>query len=638
MPYIPQFNKLSLNEMSYAPTLMRQQEDELVTKQMELADALKFDYLKQDAPGIEPVLSKYNKDIDDLSKQIAQQGFSHDIKSKVLGLRNKYITDDKIRTYKKNYSDAMTQWEDLKKRMIQEGRPGDDINRQKQAFFSGYSGAYDNEAFKQEFTPGRTSGYYDIAEDAKRAMTNIGETGRIVGSNGAGVEYVTNPKTGLGYYRVTGSKPGQEITNDKQIDAVANYLKFQYGNENTDRGLYSRISGHDQNSINSIIDSVAASMTQNRYAQLPQNDINITGIEKLGANRGQNAPRWNPSQYQEIEGVVNSIEEGDKKLSKVLSGIDPNTGMFNPDLIKEDSGTLSKIKREALKQTDFYIDPLVEGAIDMGRNFLGMEKIKRSDEGFSARKAKETQFDTRMEAKDLFDKTKKTYSSIYNDMMKNGVINPNTGQRVKGTDELFLRFVSGIERNNAVKKNIMYGMDDPEVFEKIINKAIESPSSKTFIEMKKDGSDGDAIAKDEVIKSMSDSKTSTKKQILINDDGDMFVQVGDKNLKINREVLPVQLKTDKASLKMIKDGLYNYRLTDKQMQEIADTDFDFGGISVRVNIDPRNPQMKRQLIVSDANSPYQEIILDSPAQLQSYIANQIYKSASYENKVKPVEQ
>ena len=193
MPYIPQFNKLSLNEMAYAPSLLRQQHDDAVAKQMELAEALKFDYLKQDAPGIEPVLQQYNADIEDVSNQIAQQGFTQDIKNKVLGLRSKFVTDDKIRQYKKNYSDAMTGWEDLKKRMIQEGRPGDDINKQKAAYFSGYKGAFDNEGFKQEFTPGRTSGYYDIAEDAKKAMTNLGTTGMVVGKSGTSI----TEKTGM---------------------------------------------------------------------------------------------------------------------------------------------------------------------------------------------------------------------------------------------------------------------------------------------------------------------------------------------------------------------------------------------------------------------------------------------------------
>lgn len=290
MPYIPQFNKLSLNEMAYAPSLLRQQHDDAVAKQMELAEALKFDYLKQDAPGIEPVLQQYNTDIEDISNQIAQQGFTQDIKNKVLGLRSKFVTDDKIRQYKKNYSDAMTGWEDLKKRMIQEGRPGDDINRQKAAYFSGYKGAFDNEGFKQEFTPGRTSGYYDIAEDAKKAMTNLGTTGMVVGKSGTSI----TEKTGIGadkkpftYFEVTDSKTGQKLTNLDQRQAVERYLMSEYGDNTTDRGLFAQISGITPEHIRNTITNVSQSMAENRYAQLPQTDTNISGMARGKA--GDNA-------------------------------------------------------------------------------------------------------------------------------------------------------------------------------------------------------------------------------------------------------------------------------------------------------------------------------------------------------------
>lgn len=291
MPYIPQFNKLSLNEMAYAPSLLRQQHDDAVAKQMELAEALKFDYLKQDAPGIEPVLQQYNTDIEDVSNQIAQQGFTQDIKNKVLGLRSKFVTDDKIRQYKKNYSDAMTGWEDLKKRMIQEGRPGDDINRQKAAYFSGYKGAFDNEGFKQEFTPGRTSGYYDIAEDAKKAMTNLGTTGMVVGKSGTSI----TEKTGIGadkkpftYFEVTDSKTGQKLTNLDQRQAVERYLMSEYGDNTTDRGLFAQISGITPEHIRNTITNVSQSMAENRYAQLPQTDTNISGMAR-GKVGGDNA-------------------------------------------------------------------------------------------------------------------------------------------------------------------------------------------------------------------------------------------------------------------------------------------------------------------------------------------------------------
>lgn len=277
MPYIPQFSKLSLQEMSYAPTLMRQQHDDAVAKQMELAEALKFDYLKQDAEGIEPILQKYNTDIDDVSKQIAQQGFSHDLKNKVMGLRSKYIGDDKIRHYKKQYSDAMSQWDETRKRMIQEGRPGDDINRQKEQFFSAYSGGYDPDGkFKNEFAPGRTSGYYDIAEDASKLMSNLGINEQPIIGSAASIQKVVD-KDGSSYFKVTDSKNGSITTNKDQVSAIKDYLKAEYGDEKTDRGLFAKISKYDKPYIDSIVENIARAKTS--YGKTaPQLDVNYAGF------------------------------------------------------------------------------------------------------------------------------------------------------------------------------------------------------------------------------------------------------------------------------------------------------------------------------------------------------------------------
>lgn len=283
MPYIPQFNKISLQEQAYAPTLMRQQHDEAVAKQMELADALKFDYLKQDAPILEPVLNKYSEDIQKVSSDLAKQGFTQDTKSKLLGLRSQYTTDDKIRQVKKNYSDAMQGWEETKKALIQRGASGDLINKQKAAYFGAYKGGFDDEGFKQDFTAGRTSGVYDITEDAKRAMTGLGSTGSVVGSSGSSIV----EKTGIGadkrpftYFEVTDNKTGQVIKNADQRAAVEAYLRAEYGDESTDRGLYAKIAGLTPEHIQNAISNVSASMAENRYAQLPQRDTNISGMAR----------------------------------------------------------------------------------------------------------------------------------------------------------------------------------------------------------------------------------------------------------------------------------------------------------------------------------------------------------------------
>jgi len=331
MPYIPQFNKIFLQEQAYAPTLMRQQHDEAISKQMELADALKFDYLKQDANTLEPVLNKYSEDIQKVSTELAKNGFTQDTKSKLLGLRSQYTTDDKIRQVKKNYSDAMQGWEETKKALIQRGASGDLLNNQKAAYFGAFKGSFDDEGFKQDFTAGRTSGVYDIVEDAKKAMTGLGSTGQIVGSSGSSVRAKdlkdANGNIIASGWETTDNKTGQKIFNKDQRAAVESYLRAEYGDESTDRGLYAKIAGLTPEHIQNAIANVSKSMAEDRYAQLPQQDTNISGMtkaERVPSSGGQvlpefNIPELNKDKYddaQKDEDILTGNRQPDFGISK----------------------------------------------------------------------------------------------------------------------------------------------------------------------------------------------------------------------------------------------------------------------------------------------------------------------------------
>lgn len=350
MPYIPQFNKLSFQEQAYAPTLMRQQHDEAVAKQMELADALKFDYLKQDASILEPVLNKYSEDINKVSTDLAKNGFTQDTKSKLLGLRSQYISDDKIRQVKKNYSDAMQGWEETKKALIQRGASGDLINKQKAAYFGAYKGGFDDEGFKQDFTAGRTSGVYDLVEDAKKAMTNLGQTGQIVGSSGSSIKPATlkdaNGNIIASGWETTDNKTGQKVFNKDQRLAVEAYLNAEYNDESTDRGLYAKIAGLTPEHIQNAIANVSKSMAEDKYAQLPQQDINISGMTKASSS----SSGFTPYTYSEGSGDPDVTKRTEEELSildkpiptdlsesekaKIAEGVSRGGSIPNPDYLR----------------------------------------------------------------------------------------------------------------------------------------------------------------------------------------------------------------------------------------------------------------------------------------------------------------
>jgi len=273
MPYIPQFNKLSMAEMAYAPTLMRQQHDEAIAKQMELADALKFDYLKQDANILEPVLNKYSEDIDKVSTDLAKQGFTQDTKSKLLGLRSKYTTDDKIRTVKKRYSDAMSGWEDRKKSLLQQRASGEDINAMRKAYFDGITPAYDDEGFKQDLTPGSTSNVYDISEDIKNKFANIGSSEVVYG--GSGVKAVREVLgKGTPYersaWKILDSTGGTKSNNLSQREAVKALTLSEYTDPSSDRALYAKLTNKSPEYISGLVDQWSDAMAKDQIGQVAQ--------------------------------------------------------------------------------------------------------------------------------------------------------------------------------------------------------------------------------------------------------------------------------------------------------------------------------------------------------------------------------
>jgi len=357
MPYIPSFNKISLQEQAYAPSLMRQQHDEAVTKQMELADALKFDYLKQDASILEPVLNKYSEDIQKVSTDLAKQGFTQDTKSKLLGLRSQYTTDDKIRQVKKNYSDAMQGWEETKKALIQRGAPGDLINRQKAAYFGAFKGSFDDEGFKQDFTAGRTSGVYDVVEDAKKAMTGLGSTGQIVGSSGSSVIAKdlkdANGNVIASGWETTDNKTGQKVFNKDQRLAVEAYLNAEYNDPSTDRGLYAQLNKITPEHIQNAIANVSKSMTEDRYAQLPQQDTNISGMTRAEGSSSVPLGYLKQSGYGLVASDINDL---DKKVyedvaNKLARDEAKATGLTGVNTLADLKKAAGEVKAEKMAVT-----------------------------------------------------------------------------------------------------------------------------------------------------------------------------------------------------------------------------------------------------------------------------------------------
>ena len=283
MATLPRFNKLSQAEIFYAPQLMQQQEDIAESKNEELLNELaNIKYLSGDKALAEPHIKEYNDKINELSKKLVTEGYSTDIKNKILDLRKQYISDTKLKNLQANYKTAQEGWNETKQLLQREGASADALNRFKNAYFSGYTGAYDAEGNYQEFTPGATSSYYDMQKDVSDVLNSVGKTGSIVGKDGSSVKFVPeDPNTGVaGHYEVYNSDSGQYVSTANQIEAAKEYLKSQYSptNMQSDRGLFSRTMQYDPDYINNMIDQLGSAKVEGYYQTLPKQSVNFTGF------------------------------------------------------------------------------------------------------------------------------------------------------------------------------------------------------------------------------------------------------------------------------------------------------------------------------------------------------------------------
>lgn len=626
MPYIPKFNPVSLQEMAYAPALMRQQHDQAISNNMELANQLKFDYLKQDAPTIEPVLQGYSKSIEDISSDLAKYGFNNDVRNRIVGERSKFIADDKLDKYKKNYKEAMTGWEDTKKSLMSQKASGRDVENMRNAYFGKYKGAYDNEGMYQEFAPGATSGVYDVTEDARKAFAGIGSTGRIVGKTGTivsqekGKDRNGNPLT---YFSVTDSKTGQRLDNLTQREAVAQYLKREYGDPQTDRGLYAKISGLTPDYINSAVDQVSASMAESKYAQLPQVDTNISGIN---ADPTRGKPSGIPlySIYTHpSKGVGDSedIADEDKMLSKYVN---PSTGEYKSSVLKQHYTPPKSTISEEYNAAGEYVPSSLN------------KKFKTTEEEQKDRLARWTQIEVPDESADkAFNTRKNKYSLLYNTIKKNG-----------GTDADFIKATSTIKEHETATLDTNVGFDDPTILKDTWGKIQETPNVKAFTKMKELGSnepDLTTLGRKRVTLSAEDINSKLKglgmtkddlfnRQATITSSGKIHFQLGGEEYELNEDAFPRQSGGLSETFNLLKKGFNDYSLSKKELDDISSKEYTLGDKLFSININPQNP-FDRKLMVRDVLGLHE--LQEAPlSAVQVEMAKVAHKGLGNKNEIK----
>ena len=259
---------------------------------------------------------------------------------------------------------------------------------------------------------------------------------------------------------------------------------------------------------------------------------------------------------------------------------------------------------------------------DFGRDILGMPKSK-STGNWEEKKLNELQNEQRDKAVNKFNELKLKYKQEYDYIKNNG-----------GTDKLFNDFVTGYETNELVKKDVKYGLDDEDAFDLIAGKSYERSGMKTLIPVDKNGKEGTPVSLNELQSTGKDKFVPTG-QILVDKYGDIRFNANGKQWKINKEVMPEQIKVDKQDIDDLSDALYTRGLTQEKQQQLSKKRWGIGPLSVRVELDPKNPLEPRKLKVIDTRDELgtqPEFELSDPSAIQKYITQTIYKGLSNKHK------
>ena len=191
MPIINRFNQpiqtatfqpMNLQELSLAPSMLAQREE----KSLDQADALSIDVnrLQGDEELVSGKLGDLRTKISKLSERLASEGYNKDIANQLRRVKTEYATElgptGTLGRAQSNYQMAYDQWNNVEQDLRRQGASQRGIEINKQQFFSGYKGMRDDLGNLQDFTSGKTAGYFDVRKEAMDLFRQAQERGELV--------------------------------------------------------------------------------------------------------------------------------------------------------------------------------------------------------------------------------------------------------------------------------------------------------------------------------------------------------------------------------------------------------------------------------------------------------------------------
>lgn len=266
------FDPLSLQELAFAPSALRQREDTALASADELS-AIDVPRLSQDEGIVTTRLGDLRGQVSNLSERLATEGYNRDLANELRKVRTQYQRESgpsgTLGRAQANYQAANQQWKAVRDQLNKQGATPEYVNRARNQFFSGYQGLRDETGALQEFSSGRVANYYDINTEAQDLFKQAETSGELTPQQAANAEARLVNIGGVPQLMVINRKTGQRLSNIPQLEAGMNYLYKQYTDPNTDRGFFASTAGLAPSQVGNVLQDLSRVYASRKYSQLP---------------------------------------------------------------------------------------------------------------------------------------------------------------------------------------------------------------------------------------------------------------------------------------------------------------------------------------------------------------------------------
>lgn len=245
------FNPLSMQEMFFPADYMRTRHDAADTGFTDL-NALDVNRLSPDDELVGNRLSQLRGQIEQVSNRLATSGIDRKIENELSSLRREYAKEMSpsgiLGRAQQNYIEGQENWKAQRDTLLKQGAPTSFISKARDAYMSGYKGLMGEDGSFNEFTPGRTPGYYDIPNEARDYFSKVGIQEALTSNQSLGFT-----KDGNGFLILIDRSPSTKTDNINELNAALRALQTELYNTGTDKGYSAVMQGFSPDVLEELL-------------------------------------------------------------------------------------------------------------------------------------------------------------------------------------------------------------------------------------------------------------------------------------------------------------------------------------------------------------------------------------------------